>query len=237
MAQIVCRDVSLGYEGHTVSEHISFTVERGDYLCIVGENGSGKSTLMRVLLGLKTQQSGEILFGEGLRRDEIGYLPQQTEAQKDFPASVSEVVRSGFAGKRGFHPFLSHAQKQIADTNMRQMGILSLSGRSYSTLSGGQKQRALLARALCATDKLLLLDEPVAGLDPAATQEMYDMICQLNRHHITVLMITHDASAVLAYANKVLHMGAEPHYFTDVEEYHRSAVFPKRIEKKEEGHG
>lgn len=233
MSQIVCRDLSLGYEGRTVSEHIHFSIETGDYLCIVGENGSGKSTLMRALLGLKSPEGGEIVFGDGLSARTIGYLPQQTEVQRDFPASVREVVRSGFAARGGLRPFYSHAERQIAETAMRQVGISALADRPIATLSGGQKQRALLARALCATDRMLLLDEPVAGLDPNATEEMYVMIRELNRHRITVVMITHDVGAVLKYATKVLHMGREPRFFSCVEEYRNSECFPLREEEGE----
>ncbi len=232
MAQIICRDLALGYEGKTVSEHIHFTVDTGDYLCIVGENGSGKSTLMRALLGLKHPAGGEIVFGDGLSPREIGYLPQQTEVQRDFPASVREVVRSGFAARGGLRPFYTHAEKQIAETAMRQVGILPIANRSFSVLSGGQKQRALLARALCATDRMLLLDEPVAGLDPQAAEEMYGMIRELNQHRITVVMITHDVGAVLQYATKVLHMGREPRFFESAEAYRTSDCFPKPKEER-----
>lgn len=237
MAQLLCRGVSLGYEGRTVCEGIDFSVSRGDYLCIVGENGSGKSTLMRALLGLKAPERGEIVYGDGLRRREIGYLPQQSEAQKDFPASVREVVRSGFAGRGGLRPFYSHAERQIAETAMRQTGVAELGDRSFSTLSGGQKQRVLLARALCATDKLLLLDEPVAGLDPYAAEEMYEMLEQLNRHHITVIMITHDPSAVLRYATRVLYLGARPTFFENVADYEQSVHLPGHGDKRSEGGG
>ena len=233
MSQIVCRDLALGYEGRRVSEHIQFTVETGDYLCIVGENGSGKSTLMRALLGLKSPDGGEIVFGEGLSSRTIGYLPQQTEVQRDFPASVREVVRSGFAARGGLRPFYTHAEKQIAETAMRQVGILPMADRPIASLSGGQKQRALLARALCATDRMLLLDEPVAGLDPNATEEMYTMIRELNRHRITIVMITHDVGAVLQYATKVLHMGHEPRFFESAEAYRDSECFPRREEEGE----
>lgn len=231
MAQITCRDLSLGYEGRTVSENISFTVEAGDYLCIVGENGSGKSTLMRALLGLKSPDGGEIVFGDGLSPRTIGYLPQQTEVQRDFPASVREVVRSGFAARGGLRPFYTRAEKQIAESTLRQVGIHSLADRPISTLSGGQKQRALLARALCATDRILLLDEPIAGLDPNAAEEMYAMIRELNQHRITVVMITHDVSAVLKYATKVLHMGREARLFASAEAYRDSECFPRRNEE------
>ena len=226
MSQIICRDVSIGYEGHTVSKNISFSVDGGDYLCIVGENGSGKSTLMRALLGLKTIDSGEIILGEGLSRSEVGYLPQQTETQKDFPASVEEVVLSGFSGKKGLRLFYTRGEKRIAEGNMKQMGVSALAHRPYSVLSGGQQQRVLLARALCATDRLLLLDEPVSGLDPHATEEMYEMIYHLNRNHgITVVMVTHDIGATLRYATKVLYMGYTPRVFDSVAEYKSSDVF------------
>ncbi len=236
MSQIICQNLALGYEGHTVSKNISFHVEQGDYFCIVGSNGSGKSTLVKVLLGLKAPDAGEISMGEGLTRRDVGYLPQQTEAQKDFPASVREIVLSGFAAKGGLSPFTGKAMKSEALTYMEQMGVDGLAGRSFRELSGGQQQRVLLARALCAADRLLLMDEPVAGLDPVATEEMYELIAHLNRSHgITVLMVTHDISAVLRYATKVLHMGAEPTFFEDVESYRRSGAFPggeKEGEKK-----
>ncbi len=230
MAQILCRDLSLGYEGRTVSEHIDFSIRAGDYLCIVGENGSGKTTLMRALLGLKSPDGGEIVFGDGLSPRTIGYLPQQTDVQRDFPASVREVVRSGFAARGGLRPFYTHAEKQIAETAMRQVGIAKLADRPIASLSGGQKQRALRARPLCATDRMLLLDEPVAGLDPIAAEEMYTTIRELCRHRITVVMITHDVSAVLKYATKVLHMGREPRFFESVEAYRDSECFPRREE-------
>jgi zinc transport system ATP-binding protein len=205
-------------------------VNEGDYLCIVGENGSGKTTLMRTLLGLRSCFGGEIAFGEGISRSDIGYLPQQTEAQKDFPASVEEVVLSGFSGKRGLHLFYSRGEKRIAEGNMKQMGILEFARRPYSALSGGQKHRVLLARALCATDKLLILDEPAASLDPKASEELYEMIYHLNRDHkITVLMVTHDIDAVLRYATKVLHMGSECIVFDSAEAYRVSDRFPKHM--------
>ena len=235
MSQIICRDVSIGYDGRAVSHNINFSVNEGDYLCIVGENGSGKTTLMRTLLGLKSSFDGEIAFGEGITRSDIGYLPQQTEAQKDFPASVEEVVLSGFSGKRGLHLFYSRGEKRIAEGNMKQMGISEFARRPYSALSGGQKQRVLLARALCATDKLLILDEPAASLDPKASEELYEMIYHLNRdHRITVLMVTHDIDAVMRYATKVLHMGSECCLFESAEAYKASKSFPKHMREVSE---
>ena len=178
---IECKNLTAGYEGMPVVKDLSFNVSAGDYLCIVGENGSGKSTLMKTILGLRSPLSGEIIFGDGLKQTEIGYLPQQTAAQKDFPATVREVVLSGCLGRKGLSPFYSKADKKLCDDNIELLGITGIAHRSYRNLSGGQQQRVLLARALCATGKLLLLDEPVSGLDPMVTAEMYEIISRLNR--------------------------------------------------------
>ena len=209
MSLITVKDLSIGYDSHIVAKDLNFTVQEGDYLCIVGENGSGKSTLMKTLLQLKEPLSGEILFGEGLLKNEIGYLPQQTAIQKDFPASVREIVLSGCLGRCGRRPFFNKAEKKLAEENMERMGISDLAGRCYSTLSGGQQQRVLLARALCATGKLLLLDEPVAGLDPKVTEQMYELIRKLNAEGVTIIMITHDPDAALRYAKHILQLGKE----------------------------
>ncbi|MDR2889739.1 MAG: ABC transporter ATP-binding protein [Lachnospiraceae bacterium] len=206
MPQLSCHDLVLGYEGKTVVSGLTFSINEGDYLCIVGENGSGKSTLIKALSGLKAPMSGRIET-DGLRRVEIGYLPQQTAIQRDFPASVREVVRSGFLNRIGLRPFYNREEKRMAEENMDRLGIASLAGRCYRELSGGQQQKVLLARALCATRKLLLLDEPVAGLDPLATQEMYTSIAQLNAGGITVIMVSHDVTAAVNYASHMLHIG------------------------------
>ena len=208
MAQLTCQNLTVGYDGRTVLQGLNFEVNPGDYLCIVGENGSGKSTLMKTILGLQAPISGRILTGDGLRKNEIGYLPQQTQAQKDFPASVREIVLSGCQGRCGSRPFYSKEEKRLAEENIGKMGIGSLTKRCYRELSGGQQQRVLLARALCATRKMLLLDEPVSGLDPRVTAEMYGLIETLNREEgITVMMISHDISAALRYASHILHIG------------------------------
>ena len=208
MAQLTCQNLTVGYDGRTVLQDLNFEVNPGDYLCILGENGSGKSTLMKTILGLQAPISGTILTGDGLRKNEIGYLPQQTQAQKDFPASVREIVLSGCQGRCGSRPFYSKEEKRLAEENIGKMGIGSLTKRCYRELSGGQQQRVLLARALCATRKMLLLDEPVSGLDPRVTAEMYGLIETLNREEgITVMMISHDISAALKYASHILHIG------------------------------
>ena len=208
MAQLTCQNLTVGYDGRTVLQGLNFEVNPGDYLCILGENGSGKSTLMKTILGLQAPISGRILTGDGLRKNEIGYLPQQTQAQKDFPASVREIVLSGCQGRCGSRPFYSKEEKRLAEENIGKMGIGSLAKRCYRELSGGQQQRVLLARALCATRKMLLLDEPVSGLDPRVTAEMYGLIETLNREEgITVMMISHDISAALKYASHILHIG------------------------------
>ncbi len=221
MALLTVRDLKLGYDGHVIAEGIGFTVNAGDYLCIVGENGSGKTTLMKTLLHLKDPIGGQILIGDGLKKSEIGYLPQQTVVQKDFPASVKEIVLSGCQGRCGIRPFYSKEEKQLAEENMRRMGITELAGRCYRELSGGQQQRVLLARALCATGKVLLLDEPVSGLDPRVTSEMYDLIGSLNRDGLTVIMISHDIAAAVRYASHILHIGARV-FFGTRDEYLKS---------------
>ena len=208
MAQLTCQNLCAGYDGRPVLQDLSFELLAGDYLCIVGENGSGKSTLMKTILGLQAPISGRILTGDGLRKNEIGYLPQQTVVQKDFPASVREIVLSGCQGRCGSRPFYNKEEKQLAADAMEKMQITQLARRCYRELSGGQQQRVLLARALCATQKMLLLDEPVSGLDPKVTAEMYTLIEKLNREDgITVIMISHDVAAAVRYASHILHIG------------------------------
>ena len=217
--QIKCADLVLGYEGRAVTEGLTFEVNRGDYLCIVGENGAGKSTLIKALLGLNPPISGVIERAEGLSSNAIGYLPQHTEVQKDFPASVKEIVRSGCVGKQGLFPFYTAAQKETAARQMERLGVTHLQNRCYRELSGGQKQRVLLARALCATEEILLLDEPVAGLDPVVTKEMYEIIRQLNSTGVTIIMVSHDIAAAVRYATHILHLSRTPLYFGTKEGY------------------
>ncbi len=219
MAQIKCTDISLGYEKRIVAKGISFEVSAGDYLCIVGENGSGKSTLMKAILRLVSPLGGSIEFSDGLSCGDIGYLPQLTEHQRDFPASVEEVVLSGCIGGAGRIPIYRRRHKLLAHDNLRRLGIDGLQKRPYRELSGGQQQRVLLARALCAAGKMLLLDEPVSGLDPVAASEMYKTIERLNSEGITVIMISHDIAAALKYATRVLHLGREPHFFGTKDKY------------------
>lgn len=231
MAQLICKDVSLGYEGTAVTKNINFTVNSGDYLCIVGENGSGKSTLIKALLKLKAPLSGTITTGDGLDSSEIGYLPQQTIVQRDFPASVTEIVRSGFAGHSGLRPFYTKEEKAIAKYNMKKLDILDLQKRCYRELSGGQQQRVLLARALCATKSMLLLDEPVAGLDPKVTNEMYELINRINKEDgITIIMVSHDVSAAVKYASHILHLSNSPLFFGTKEDYLKSSTGKAFIE-------
>lgn len=224
MAYITVRDLSLGYDAHSIAAGLDFSVDPGDYLCIVGENGSGKTTLMRTLLRLQEPLGGQILIGDGLKKNEIGYLPQQTVVQRDFPASVLEIVRSGCQGRQGLRPFYSKADKQLAMENIRRMGLEKLVKRCYRDLSGGQQQRVLLARALCATRRLLLLDEPVSGLDPRVTAEMYQLISDLNRKEgVTIIMVSHDLGAALQYATHILHVGAHV-WFGTRDDYLQSKV-------------
>lgn len=218
MAQLTCTDLALGYDSKIILENLNFSVNAGDYLCILGDNGSGKTTLMKTLLNLLKPLSGTITRGDGLLKDEIGYLPQQNEVQKDFPASVKEIVLSGCQSRCGNRSFYNKAEKQLAMQAMEKMEIADLAKRCFRDLSGGQQQRVLLARAICATQKMFLLDEPVSALDPESTQEMYQLIKKLNDEGITIIMISHDVEGALKYASHILYIG-EKIFFGTKEEY------------------
>ena len=220
MALITCSNLCLGYEGQIILNDINFEINGGEYLCVIGENGAGKSTLIKGLLRLKKPMSGSIVLSDGLKHKEIGYLPQQTMAQKDFPASVYEVVLSGRLNKLGWKPFFGRQDKADALEKMRLMGIEELKDKCYHDLSGGQQQRVLLARAMCATKKVILLDEPVAGLDPAATSELYELIDRINKEMgITVIMVSHDMEATVKYASHILCLAGEQVFFGKKEDY------------------
>ncbi len=222
MEQIVCKDITLGYDGHEVCKNLSFTINSGDYVCIVGDNGSGKSTLLKALLSLKMPDCGTIEFKNGISRKDIGYLPQQSETQKDFPARVDEVVISGCTSKLGKRFFMGRREKLDAVQSMKTMEIYDLAKESFRNLSGGQQQRVLLARALCAAGRIIILDEPVSGLDPNASASMYSLIRHLNLHmKVTVIMVTHDIENSLRDANKVLRMSSTPEFFESSSEYIR----------------
>ena len=225
MAILECKDLCFAYEGKRVLEGVNFSLNAGDYLCVVGENGSGKSTLIKGLLGLKAPEQGSITLSDGLKATEIGYLPQQTQVQRDFPASVYEVVLSGCLNSLGSKLFYTKELKQRAMENMERMGIEELRSESYQNLSGGQQQRVLLARALCATKKLLLLDEPVTGLDPIASGEMYNLIKLINLcDNISVIMVSHDIHEAVRYATHILHLGRSHLFFGTAAEYRQSSL-------------
>ena len=228
MAQLTCEHLTLGYNSRIIIEDLNFSINKGNYLCIIGENGSGKTTLMKTLLHLHKPVSGRIITGDGLLPDEIGYLPQQTQVQKDFPASVREIVLSGCQSRCGRRPFYTKEEKQLAAENMEKMGITEFAKRCYRELSGGQQQRVLLARALCATQKMLLLDEPVSGLDPIVTEEMYRLIQQLNKDGITIIMISHDIQAAMKYASHILHIG-DQNFFGEKEIFRQKIPQTTRI--------
>lgn len=226
MTLLSCQDMTIGYEDQIVLSHLNFSIEEGDYVSVLGENGSGKSTLIKTILGLTKPLSGAFTFQEGLSHKNIGYLPQQTTAQRDFPASVQEIVLSGFLGKKGWRPFYTKKEKKIALAHIEEMNLSTLAGKNYRHLSGGQQQRVLLARALCAADRLLILDEPVTGLDPAAQTEFYQLIEHLNKHHhMTILMISHDIAAASRYSSKILHLEDQTYFFGSLEEYKVSSLY------------
>lgn len=220
MALIAMKNVTIAFEGAVAVDNVSLSVKKGDYLVVVGENGSGKSTLMRAMLGLVRPKSGKIAYGDGLHKNQIGYLPQQTAAQRDFPASVEEVVLSGCVNRMGLRFGFNKAERQKAMDNMEMLDILKFRKKSYRNLSGGQQQRVLLARALCATDSILLLDEPVTGLDPAAAEEMYAVIRDLNKKQgVAIVMVSHDIHGALQDANKVLVMDRGMDFMGSVSQY------------------
>lgn len=221
-----CKDVTLGYENKVVAKNLNFKIDQGDYLCVVGENGTGKSTLIKTLLGLIKPLNGEVIANVQEKNHKgVGYLPQQTQAQKDFPASVWEVVLSGVLNNDHRCPFYNKKDKAEAEKNMEKLNILDLKKRCYRELSGGQQQRVLLARALCATDSVLILDEPVTGLDPAASMELYETIKDLNKkENVTIIMVSHDIKNALNYATHILHLEQENDFFGTVEEYKKSNV-------------
>ncbi|NLL93484.1 MAG: metal ABC transporter ATP-binding protein [Clostridiales bacterium] len=220
MAQLICKSVSIAYEKENVVEDFSMEVEKGDYISVIGENGTGKSSLLKGILGIIPLKSGEVTFSDGVKRNNIGYLSQQNPMQKDFPASVGEVVLSGCLTRKGFLPFFSHRERERAIKNMDRLGILELEHKSFADLSGGQQQRVLLARALCATDKIIFLDEPITGLDPIASKDFYALIEKLNKElGITIIMITHDVENALKYSNKILHMHKYKYFFGNKAEY------------------
>ncbi len=224
MELLRCENLTLGYEKKAVVRELSFIVNEGDYLFILGENGSGKTTLMRTILGLSKPLSGKITFGGGLRPGEVGYLPQQTDIQRDFPASVWEIVLSGCLGRRAFSPFYGGKEKSRAKDIMNHLGISEIERASYRELSGGQQQRVLLCRAFCAASRLIVLDEPTSGLDPSAAEKMYEIIKMLNDNKMTVMMISHDLDAAIKYASHILHIGETPLFFGKKEDYLDSQV-------------
>lgn len=225
MSYFSLNKIGFSYEGKVILEDIHFSVEKGDYLCIVGENGAGKSTLLKGILGLKKPNEGEIILGDGLKRQDIGYLPQQTESQKDFPASVYEVVESGCLNKLSLFPFYRKEDKKRVEDALRFLNIENLRKSCYRELSGGQQQRVLLARALCAGSKLLILDEPVAGLDPKAQTELYDLIDRLNKElKITIIMVSHDVKEIVQRAKHILHLAHKQLFFGEAEKYRESEL-------------
>lgn len=225
MAILTCKNASFGYDGEVVLSGIDFTLCGGEYMCILGENGAGKSTLVKGILGLISPVTGEIEFGEGLRACEVGYLPQQTQVQKSFPASVLEVVLSGRINSMGMRPFYNRKDREDAVKKLELMGMKGMERRSFQELSGGQKQRVLLARAMCAAGRLILLDEPVSGLDPAATTDLYELIADINKNMgMTVIMVSHDTEAAVKYASHIMQLSHTQLFYGTVDDYKNSEV-------------
>lgn len=230
MAMIECSHVTLSYDGLVAVSDLSFKVEDADYLCIIGDNGTGKSTLMRAILGLKRVSSGQITFRDGLKQNQIGYLAQQSQEQKEFPASVQEVVLSGCLNKKGINPFYSPLDKKRAAKALETLGLCHLKNKCYRELSGGQQQRVLLARAMCATERVLVLDEPTTGLDPQMTTEFFSMVRQMNENSgIVIIMVTHDTHCAVKYSKHILHLQESGFFYGTTDEYLQSPLGKKYI--------
>ena len=234
MILISGRNLTLGYEGQPIIRNLSFSVEQGDYLCIVGENGSGKSTFVKTVLSLIEPLDGEIRYSGGLKKNEIGYLPQQSGIQRDFPSSVMEVVLSGCLNRHKRIFGYSAEEKKKACYELEKLGLSEYRKASFQELSGGQQQRVLLARALMATEKLLFLDEPVTGLDPKTSSELYEIVDSLNRNGITIMMVTHDIHPALNDARTILHLSHNGYFFGPKEKYFLSPMGMEFM--KEAGH-
>lgn len=214
-----CKNLSVSFDGRPIIEDLSFTVNENDFICIVGENGTGKSTLTNAMLGLIPITSGNIEL-HGICKSDIGYLPQKLKVENNFPASVYEIVMSGFVGKSIFNPFYTKSQKCKAEDSIELLSIDGIKSRPFTELSGGQQQRVLLARAICAAEKLVLLDEPVTGLDAQSSDNFYKLIMHLNSEHgVAVVMVSHDIERSVQFAGKVLHLGADNYFFGTVDEY------------------
>lgn len=224
MSAVSVSDVTLSYDNLTVAEHVSFDVEFGDYVCIVGENGTGKSTLLKTIVGIHQPKSGHILFDCDIRNGDIGYLPQQAVVRDDFPASVGEIVLSGCLGLLGKRPFFGAEERRIADKNMDLLGISDLKKTSFRELSGGQRQRVLLAKALCCARKILVLDEPVTGLDPLVTADMYSILRLINGEGVTIIMVSHEIGEAVKQASKILHLKHGVEFYGKTEDYLKSSV-------------
>lgn len=229
MSLINVKNLKIGYENRIVIDNVSFAVESGDYLCIVGENGSGKTTLIKALLGLLSKHEGSIEYSDGLSKNHIGYLSQQGNHISDFPASVQEVIMSGFLNRKLFGLCYSKEQKAYAAKIVDLVGVGDVLKRSFAKLSGGQQQRVLLARALCATKKLLLLDEPTSALDPLATAEFYSLVKRLNKSGVTVIMVSHDVNAAVRNASHILCLSADKYFFGTTHQYIHSDMGRKLL--------
>lgn len=234
MSLLTCHNVSFSYEGNVVLSDVNFEVNSGDYICIIGENGAGKSTLMKGILNLKKSSGGEIMMGDNLLQKDIGYLPQQTSVQKDFPASVYEVVLSGRLNKLGFRLFYGNKDRIAARDSMKQLGICGLKDKCYRELSGGQQQRVLLARAVCSGSRMIMLDEPVTGLDPVMTNEMYELIHTLNtEENMTIIMVSHDVKSTIKYATHILHLSNKQIFYGKKEDYLKTTIADRFLGKGE----
>ncbi len=196
--------VSINYGAVVAVDDATFGVNEGDYFCIAGSNGSGKSTLLKGIIGLAPIKNGHLHVN--LPKEQISYLSQTNRADRDFPATVWEIILSGTQKSGKKIPFYTKDDKQRAEESMIKLGMEKFKNTRIGNLSGGQQQRALLARALCKSPKLLLLDEPFAGLDSAISEELYELYKNLNKNGVTIIMASHDYQAIGNFASRVMLM-------------------------------
>lgn len=212
-------NLSLGYNNIPVIQNLNVKINDGDFVCIVGSNGVGKSTLIKGILGLLKPISGSIELNN-IKKNFIGYMPQETKVDSNFPASVYEIVLSGTLNKVGLKPSYSKELKKIADDNLKLLDIYSLKDKCFNELSGGQRQRVLLARSLCSTSKILILDEPSNNLDYNSKKNLYKILQYLNEEKtMTIIMVTHDLDHNNLIGNKILSLQKGNYFYGNTNDF------------------
>lgn len=220
MPLIEFKDLCIGYEHKVIIKNINLEINDGEYVCVFGDNGVGKTTFLKTILGLIPPLSGSIIIEDTFNKKEVGYLPQRMQLKPEFPASCFEIVLSGCVNRLKIWPFYRKSHRDLAIEKMKLLGVANLKDKPFRVLSGGQQQRILLARALCATDRLLILDEPFTGLDYHAAKSLYDLLEKINKQlNVTIIVVSHFMEDILAYSTKVVHLSKEEVFCGTPEQY------------------